>query len=387
MSHSAHPKKSTRPRTSRSRTRARTRIFAAALACGIALGMNTSPLLTHASDATGIEIPQLWEDHASTPISLNKALEGFSQTSPPLSTDNALGHSLINTSAAAKKADNSDTDKTNDADKTVPTKTSDTARIRQLQAILDGGITQNFTTSAGTFYVPLEGRTAPSGMALIGVRGTFVTASSGQNLDTAIAHINEIRKDAYESGLVDRYAPISRAPALERTAQIRAVEATVYPGHTRPNGKESSSISADGFAANGLECIAWGGRTLHAAIDQWAAEKQNYINAKNGKNTGETGHYATMINPDNTYVGLGMFTYSSGYGTTIVGRFSSTNPSGPSGNLSGDVIQGIYVPASAVPAGVQEFPLQSSAIGSQAVFSATTRVLNARALIESEIKK
>lgn len=354
---------------------ARSRTLSAAIACGIVLGMNAYPYIVSAADTTGIEIPQLWEDYSATPISAHTALKGI-HSETESSARNTLGKSLAGLTSSPKSSNDSDEANNN----------ADTANARKLKAILDAGIKESFTTSAGTFYVPLEGLGAPNGMTLIGVRGTFVTASAGQNLDTAIAHINEIRKDAYDSGLVDRYVPISRSPALERTAQIRAVEATVYPGHTRPNGQSSSSISADGFAAGSGECIAWGGRTLHAAIDQWAAEKQNYINAKNGKNTGETGHYAALINPDNTYVGLGMFVHSSTYGTTIVGRFSSTNPSGPSGNLSGQVIQGIYVPTSVV-ASSSEFTLQSSSIGSQAVFAATNKVLNARALIEAEINR
>ena len=345
--------------------------------------MNSSPILTRAADATGIDIPQTWEDHAVTPISIDTAFKGINRGTTP-STSNALSKSLTELPSGTKNAkDSDDTEATSNNKNASPT---DAATIKQLTAVLAGGIKENFTTSAGTFYVPLEGHGTPNGMTLIGVRGTFVTASAGQNLDTAIAHINEIRKDAYNSGLVDRYVPISRSPALERTAQIRAVEATVYPGHTRPNGQSSSSISAEGFAAGSGECIAWGGRTLHAAIDQWAAEKQNYINAKNGNNTGETGHYAALINPDNTYVGLGMFTYSSGYGTTIVGRFAGNNPSGPSNSLSGSVIQGIYVPTSAV-ASSPEFTLQSSTIGSQAVFAASTQVLHARALLEAEINR
>lgn len=258
------------------------------------------------------------------------------------------------------------------------------AASTNLGAVLAGGITQNFISSLGTVYVPREGQSIPAGMDIVGVRGTFITASSGQNLDTAIAHINEIRLDAYNSGLVSRYVPIQRSPALERTSQIRAVEATVYPGHTRPNGSYPSSLSAEGFATGGYENIAWGGRTLHAAIDQWAEEKSEYVKELAGQSHGITGHYTTLINPDLTYVGLGMFQHSSTYGTTIVGTFSSSNPTGPSQSLSGAAIQGVYVPASAVPAGSKEFSLSSSSIGSSAVFGATNNVIGLRALLQAE---
>lgn len=362
--------------------------LAAALALGIAVGMNSTSYIFRAADAAGINVPQSWTENTDVQLAVSKTRGNIPQATTSSRTVNTLD-SLSHSAAYAAQSDNENTESgatPNGTPGPKPTQTHDAARTKQLQAILNAGINQNFTTSSGTFYIPLEGHTAPAGMTLIGVRGTFVTASAGQNLDTAIAHINEIRKDAYNSGLVDRYVPISRAPALERTAQVRAVEATVYPGHTRPNGQSFSSISAEGFASGSSETIAWGGRTLHAAIDQWAAEKQNYINARNGNNTGESGHYAALIDPNNKYIGLGMFTYSSGYGTTIVGRFSSNNPAGPSNSLSGSVIQGIYVPNSAV-ADSTEFTLQSSSIGSKAVFSASTKVLNARALLEAEIKK
>lgn len=385
-----------------SRTIKRARHASLALTIGIAIGMNSSPLITRGADAAGIDIPQAWTTNAVTPMS--EVVKDISQASTTLATASTLsktslratphttanatddtGKNTTTDSSSKEKPDNKkNTD--NNAEDTKKPHINDTSKTQELRAILSAGIKQNFATSTGTFYVPLEGHTAPAGMTLIGVRGTFVTASAGQNLDTAIDHINKIRKDAYDCGLVDRYVPVSRAPALERTAQIRAVEATVYPTHTRPNGQDSSTLRAEGFAEDGLENLAWGGRTLHAAIDQWAAEKQNYINAKKGNNTGVSGHYAVMVDPDNTYVGLGMFTYSSGYGTTISGFFSSTNPTGPNQNLSGSVIQGIYVPTSAV-ANSPEFTLQSSTIGSKAVFSASTKVFNARELLEAEINQ
>ncbi|MBR5950254.1 MAG: CAP domain-containing protein [Actinomycetaceae bacterium] len=342
-----------------------TRRAALAIATGIVIGMNSAPIINHSANAAGLDATQGWATNSTTPTSTT--VVNISKTAAVTIKKDTLAKSPLLTSSYS------------DALKNNP-------HTRKLREILETGIQENFTTSIGTFSVPLAGHTAPTGMALIGVRGTFVTEAAGQNLNTAITHINEIRKDAYDSGLVDRYVPIKRSPALERTAQIRAVEATVYPSHTRPNGHSSSTLKQEGFAKDGSENLAWGGHTLHAAIDQWAKEKQNYINAKNGKNTGETGHYATMINPNNQYVGLGMFTYSSDYGSTAAGIFSSSNPSGPSTLLSGSVIQGIYVPNSTVPSSV-EFTLQSSSIGSKATFPASTKVLNARALIEAEINQ
>ncbi len=241
----------------------------------------------------------------------------------------------------------------------------------------DGGQDAQEPESAAdvSILLPRSGASVPEGMALVGVRGTFVTASDGQSLDTAIDRINEIRLDAYNSGLVDRYVPISRSASLECTSQIRAVEATVYPGHARPNGEGSASIGAEGFASAGLENIAWGGRTLHDAIDQWAAEKQNYENALAGNPTGESGHYGVMVDPDNTHVGLGMFVHSARYGTTVVARFASSDPEGPAETVSGAVVQGIYVPAGVVHG--TEFELSSSAIGPKAVFETTNIVIAA----------
>lgn len=370
------------------RTLQRTRNASFALAIGIIIGMNSAPLITRGANIAGINIPHTWTTSAVKPIS--EVVEDISQPGTTLTATKTPAKTPLHTPPQDTNATNNNTKNTEEAgnknNNTELNTPPNTAYTKELQTILNNGIQKNFTTSAGTFYVPLEGRTAPSGMTLIGVRGTFVTTSAEQNIDTAIAHINDIRKEAYDLGLVNQYVPISRAPALERTAQIRAVEATVYPTHTRPNGQDSSSIKAEGLAEDGLENLAWGGRTLHAAIDQWADEKQNYINARNGNNTGESGHYAVMIDPNNTYVGLGMFTYSSGYGTTISGIFSRTNPAGPSQTLSGSVIQGIYVPNSAA-ASSREFTLQSTSIGSKAVFATSTKVFNARTLIEAEINQ
>ena len=51
-----------------------------------------------------------------------------------------------------------------------------------------------------------------------------------------LARINEIRKEAYNEGLVSSYVPIKWSEELEYIAQIRAVEASVKEDHLRPKG-------------------------------------------------------------------------------------------------------------------------------------------------------
>ncbi len=87
--------------------------------------------------------------------------------------------------------------------------------------------------------------------------------------------------------------------------------------HQRLNGKNVFSFKYPGSGWVTSEVIAWNwseGMTM--AIDQWASEKADYVaETKNAV----TGHYTSMIDPNNRYVGIGTFLNDSAsfYNTTV----------------------------------------------------------------------
>ncbi len=61
---------------------------------------------------------------------------------------------------------------------------------------------------------------------MVGVSGTFYEPDQA----TILARINEIRKEAFDEGLVDRYVPLKWSTILEYTTQIRLCRGRVYLG-------------------------------------------------------------------------------------------------------------------------------------------------------------
>jgi hypothetical protein len=191
---------------------------------------------------------------------------------------------------------------------------------------------------------------AGEGNALLGIEGTFSSATKEQVLNL----INQYRYEACKNGYrnpsnpdktltLDDYIPIKWSSDLEWIAQIRAAEATVNESHTRPNGKSCFTISSNGVRSTG-ESLAWGGSML-SGIKNWYSEKSIWVNNENGV----TGHYTAMIDPSNRYIGLGSFTQTNGYWTATAGEFSRvTDLNETKSNLSGTYIQLMEVQKSAV---------------------------------------
>ncbi|MBR1741874.1 MAG: CAP domain-containing protein, partial [Lachnospiraceae bacterium] len=164
---------------------------------------------------------------------------------------------------------------------------------------------------------PTDVAVASSGNVLIGVDGTFMTA----DLQAGINRINEIRREAYEEKIVSAYVPVKLSAELEGIAKIRAAEAALEIGHTRPNGTRGMLTTYQGMRSYG-EILAWNFRGgLVGGINQWYEEKEDLINETGG----ETGHYTQMIDPKNEYIGLGCFYCTSGvpYPYSICGEFNS----------------------------------------------------------------
>ncbi|MDO5695868.1 MAG: Ig-like domain-containing protein [Eubacteriales bacterium] len=107
---------------------------------------------------------------------------------------------------------------------------------------------------------------------------------------------------------------------IEYIALARAIEAgaTKTISHDRPNGTDTFAITYNGIRSN-REVIAWGSRQVDKAIDQWAAEKADWVN-QTGQ---ETGHYIYLIDPSIKHYGIaGLVGPKYPYGSTWVGEAS-----------------------------------------------------------------
>lgn len=168
-------------------------------------------------------------------------------------------------------------------------------------------------------YFQTDVSSAREGCTLVGVYGSFKT-----DIDAALKRMNEIRLEACKNGYPDPknpkrklsmsdYSEIKWSKELEYMARIRAAEGSVYHTHERPNGKSCFTVKSPNNVFASSEVLAWSGNTMVSSINSWYSEKNTWI--KQG--SGVTGHYTSMIDPDNRYVGLAMF---NGCGA---GRFST----------------------------------------------------------------
>ena len=142
-----------------------------------------------------------------------------------------------------------------------------------------------------------------SGTTLVGIEGTFLTPDKQAILD----RINAIRKEAADEGLATSYVPIKWSTALEKTAFVRAAEASITIDHTRLSSKDIwTSWPAGNFSLS--ENLAWNYDGFMKAIQQWYDEKADYVKSRSGVSvTGQTGHYKSLIDPKLTYMGLAAF--------------------------------------------------------------------------------
>jgi len=148
-----------------------------------------------------------------------------------------------------------------------------------------------------------EVTSASSSTTLVGIEGTFLTPDKQAILD----RINAIRKEAADEGLVTSYVPIKWSTALEKTAFVRAAEASITIDHTRLSSKDIwTSWPAGNFSLS--ENLAWNYDGFMKAIQQWYDEKADYVKSRSGVSvTGQTGHYKSLIDPKLTYMGLAAF--------------------------------------------------------------------------------
>lgn len=146
-----------------------------------------------------------------------------------------------------------------------------------------------------------------SGNVLVGIKGEFLTPDKKAILDA----INKIRKEAADEGLVDNYVPIKWSTDLEKTAFVRATEVSVTLKPERLSTKEiwTAFPSSNSIKGEALDVNYEG---FLKAIENWHAEKANYVAKKKGGTSKEfTGYYELLINSKFTYVGLAAFRNSA----------------------------------------------------------------------------
>ena len=207
--------------------------------------------------------------------------------------------------------------------------------------ILLGGLIQK-DSEAAVQVLETNVTEAGEGKIMIGVQGTFYSTKENDMLDL----MNEVRKEAYDEhieyprgsgkklGIDYPYVPLKWSNSLENIARIRAAECSVRGAHSRPSG-DSTFLPYNGFKSNG-EVIAWNTEVLNAIRNKndsddggsWYSEKKYYISDDYASYV--TGHYTSMIDPDNKYVGISAFkgdysTTSYGNYLSITGEFSSTS--------------------------------------------------------------
>ncbi len=202
---------------------------------------------------------------------------------------------------------------------------------RILAVIAAAGAALLISTGASAATM-LQAATDPAAdCILVAAEGDYNGSAS-----VALARINEIRKEACDEGIQDPrdktgstnltasdYVPIRWSSSLEYIARIRAAEASLLIGHERPNGNPDrcfSVIAPDGQQSWG-ENLAWNWmNTMVSGVEQWYEEKADWVNQTQ---EAVTGHYTSMIDPDNLYVGLACFTSPFGvYRNTVSGEFS-----------------------------------------------------------------
>ncbi len=181
-------------------------------------------------------------------------------------------------------------------------------------------------TTAVVNALPTDVAVASEECVLVGVKGKFIADSQA-----ALNRINAIRYEACKEGVrnpstgapltMADYVPIKWSSDLEYIARIRAAEASLYIEHTRPNGTICFTLHSPNGVGSYGEVLAWNwSDTMIRGINQWYAEKEIWVNG----GSGVTGHYTQMIDPSNTYVGLGCFcTTDTIYYNTTCGEFSS----------------------------------------------------------------
>ena len=208
--------------------------------------------------------------------------------------------------------------------------------------------------------------TAGPGNVMVRVPGYFEKKS----LNKAVARVNEIRQEACKNGYINPstgnkltmadYVPIRWSGDLEWMAQTRAAEALVCESHTRPNGESCFSVSYNGISSSG-EVLAWGANTVVGAINMWYEEKADWVRQNA---SAVTGHYTSMIDPENLFMGMACFGNRYGAYCASAGEFSGRDDLAEYWqNFYGDCIQQMEVSAASLGKPGIAYTSTSTAVG------------------------
>lgn len=171
--------------------------------------------------------------------------------------------------------------------------------------------------------VPADVSKPSTGCVFVAMEGEYVSGASA-----AVKRINQIRYEACKQGVkingkkltLKDYVPIKWSAGLEKIARIRAAESSITMYHKRLNGKSVFSFRYPGNGWVTSEVIAWNWSDgMTEAVEQWYSEKADYVAGTQGA---VTGHYTSMIDPGNRYVGIGAFIGKTAYyHNTTVAQF------------------------------------------------------------------
>lgn len=174
--------------------------------------------------------------------------------------------------------------------------------------------------------LPTDVSQASQGCILLGIEGKYVV-----QIQEALDRVNAIRLEACEEGLINPstgekltvsdYVPIRWSSDLEYIARIRAAEASLTMAHKRTNGDSWLELTSPRGICSSGEVLAWNsGSSMLMGIEQWYQEKADW---KKQNQYAVTGHYTSMIDPQNLYVGLATFCTDAGsFYNTTAGEFS-----------------------------------------------------------------
>jgi len=207
---------------------------------------------------------------------------------------------------------------------------------------------------------------AGPGNIMVSVPGYF----EKKDLEKAIERVNEIRQEACRNEYVNPssgskltmadYVPIKWSGDLEWIAQTRAAEALVCEEHTRPNGDNCFSVSYNGVGSHS-EVLAWGSDTILGSINQWYEEKGAWVRQDS---SAVTGHYTSMIDPENLFMGMACFGNRYGAYCASAGEFSGRSDLAEyRQNFYGDCIQQMEVTVSSLRNPEIIYTATSTAVG------------------------
>ena len=134
------------------------------------------------------------------------------------------------------------------------------------------------------------------------------------NVQEILNYINQERKEATNYGYFgykkEQYNPLKWNTQLEKLARARAIEASLYPIHSRTSGENPSAKT---FGEN----LAWYNTNTMDNIKLLMSEKKYYLKNKRtifkdmmkvpASEMEKIGHYYAFVNPANKYVAAATF--------------------------------------------------------------------------------